>query len=177
MALALEEATSLASAARVGAWVESLAGAPLSERAARVRAIEIEAATQLPEPAQHAAAAAPTRQRGLAVALIAAALGAALFFFLSRLESAEPTEPTEPTERAAASALSAPAPEVPSSTPSTHARATPPVASASAPQTRIPGAQPNIRRQPPPKNPPSNHSPSCYRQDAEGIWHIKPACL
>lgn len=181
MALALEEAVGLASAARVGAWVERLAADSLAQRALRVGAIEVEAATQLAEPVSESAPTSvlldpETRSRdskrgprplvALVVVTVAALVVGAAFFY---------TRPEAPGLVVAplAATVSVPREVVPSAlrvaaSPPTSASVPPAVTRATVP------VKPKAQRTSPATG---ARSPNCYRQDAEGIWHIKPECL
>jgi len=185
MALALEEAMSLASAARVGAWVESLAGDALAARARRVHEIESEAATlsdatdATPPPIAPASAVAvtdaraPSRPRRIAsVALVVslAVSALALAFLFARSQTPMQVASSEPTRPSAAPLVTAPsaAASTETSRPAPSGSSAP---SASAtPRAAAPQPKPGPARG-------KSKPPNCYRQDAEGIWHIKPECL
>jgi eukaryotic-like serine/threonine-protein kinase len=203
MALALEDAVSLASPARVGTWVEGLAKEVIAARAARVRAIEAEAATVEPGPTterdaeraispptaltprdddlQSVVRERPFRGRRAVYVLVAITLASLAFAAWSRMNRAPTSkEAASSAPRATSTSTPAPIPTLPS------AEASTPIASASAapsPSAERPLVVKHsapVRKEPrkaTPGTPGSRGSPNCYSQDAEGIWHIKPDCL
>jgi eukaryotic-like serine/threonine-protein kinase len=188
MATALEE-LGPARALQVSAWVESLAGDALRERAELLSAIEREGGSTEPAPPTSSANDVPTqilqdaplpapvvveelppprrRRMGVivfAILALAALLGGALMI-TRREETPAPATSAPPPPPATTSATVAPSPVVAS------VSTAPPVASSHAPVKPHP-----IKKTAAPPPPKSTCDPPFFI-DAEGVKRFKPGCL
>jgi eukaryotic-like serine/threonine-protein kinase len=201
MALAIEKASSLATASEVGSWVEQVAHDAIALRAARVT--EVESRSDIfvkgSQPADIEVTlaedppVAPTPPRRtlaiVALALLLLGVAASAGFALARVEQTPPAR--DLGARSAEAPVAVPTtpmvpspPLVPPIAPSASAAPAPaaPVAKASttpAPQTPPAAAAKPIQRTPvPPAAKP--HTVDCaqpFAIDADGVKHVRPECL
>jgi eukaryotic-like serine/threonine-protein kinase len=187
MALELERAERPATASEIGAWVASVAGEVLEDRARRLSEIESKSGVRsLPPIASDerpsapadtqlssisvSRPSAPRPRRPRRVAIWAGAVGLLVSAIVALAALSSRTPQAEP----AASGVAPPPPALPEAAPPQPSQATsaPTVAStppsAVRPRARVPARAPS--------KPPSK-GPSCKYLGSDGIWHIRPECL
>jgi serine/threonine-protein kinase len=189
MAVAIENATRLATASEIGEWVEMTAGPDLARRAALVRAIETSAPDRaVPSselPTQTVATARPRtdgaaspRATG-AVVLAAAAAAIALATIAAVVSRRTTSRPSGPPVADAPVVAPAPSTSDKAQSPLTGAPESAPTASQATSPTTAPRApriaRPGRRADPHPASAKAACNPP-YTIDSAGVRHYKPEC-